>query len=135
MLNMAEDDEIIEAALKFKSKRRNSLIKSEKEPKRDRTASGDEYRALLGNMKRPAPRVLIALYETAMRLNEVIRLPLTYSDEKAGFIRLPAAYVREKKRRNVPISPELQTVLNELKAEQKKFLAFRAEYSRAMGSQ
>src|SRR5215469_7729573 len=30
------------------------------------------------------------------------------------------AYDKEKKRRNVPISPELQTVLNELKAEQKK---------------
>jgi len=89
-LNMAEDDEIIEVAPKFKSKEKNSLIKSEKERKRDRIASEDEYRALLGNMKRPAQRVLIALYETAMRLNEVIKLPLTY----VGFIRLPAAYVR-----------------------------------------
>jgi len=93
-LNMAEDDEIIEVAPKFESKEKNSLIKSEKERKRDRIASEDEYRALLGNMKRPAQRVLIALYETAMRLNEVIKLPLTYVDEKAGFIRLPAAYVR-----------------------------------------
>jgi integrase len=120
MLNMAEDDEIIEAAPKFKSKGKNSLIKSEKERKRDRIASEDEYRAILGNMKRPAQRVLIALYETAMRLNEVINLPLTYIDEKAGFIRLPAAYVKEKKKRNVPISAELQAVLNELKSEQKK---------------
>jgi integrase len=55
-----------------------------------------------------------------MRLNEVINLPLTYIDEKAGFIRLPAAYVKEKKKRNVPISAELQAVLNELKSEQKK---------------
>jgi integrase len=120
MLNMAEDDEIIEAAPKFKSKGKNTLIKSEKDRKRDRTATDEEYRALLANMERPAQRVLIALYETAMRVNEVIKLPLTYLDEKAGFIRLPAAYVKEKKKRNVPISPAVQAVWNELKAEQKK---------------
>ena len=38
----------------------------------------------------------------------------------AGFIRPPASHVKEKKKRNVPISAELQIVLNELKAEQKK---------------
>jgi hypothetical protein len=47
MLNMAEDDEIIEAAPKFKSKGKNNLIKSEKSRKRERVASDDEYRALL----------------------------------------------------------------------------------------
>ena len=120
MLNMAEDDEIIEVAPKFKSKGKNSLIKSEKDRKRDRVATEDEYRALLGNMRRPSQRVLIGLYETAMRANEVLKLPWTFVDEKAGFIRLPAPYVKEKKKRNVPISPELQTVLDELKAEQKK---------------
>ena len=41
-----------------KSKGKNSLIKSEKERKRAGIASEDEYRALLGNMKRPAQRVL-----------------------------------------------------------------------------
>jgi len=120
MLNMAEDDEIIEVAPKFKSKGKNSLIKSDKDRKRDRIASEDEYRTLLGNMRRPSQRVLIGLYETAMRATEVLKLPWAFVDEKAGFIRLPASYVKEKKRRNVPISPELQTVLDELKTEQKK---------------
>jgi len=41
-------------------------------------------------------------------------------DEKAGFIRLPADYVKEKKKRTVPISPEFRAVLAELKAEQAK---------------
>src|SRR5438105_10105534 len=73
ILNMAEDDEIIEAAPKFKSKGKNSLIKTEKDRKRDRVCTAGEYKALLENMPRPAQRVLIALYESAMRLNEVIK--------------------------------------------------------------
>jgi integrase len=120
MLNMAKDDEIIEAAPKFKSRGKNTLIKSEKDGKRDRVATGEEYRGLLDNMRRPAQRVLIALYETAMRANEAIRLPWAYVDEKTGFIRLPKEYVKEKKKRTVPISPELRAVLDELKAEQRK---------------
>jgi len=113
LLNMAEDDGIIDAAPRVN-------LKTEKDRKRDRVASEHEYKALLKNMARPAQRVLIALHETAMRANEVMRLPWTFVDEKAGFIRLPAYYVKEKKKRNIPISPELQAVLSELKAEQKK---------------
>jgi hypothetical protein len=56
MLNMAKDDEIIEAAPKFKSRGKNTLIKSEKDGKRDRVATGEEYRGLLDNMRRPAQR-------------------------------------------------------------------------------
>jgi len=45
----------------------NALIKSEKNRKPDRVASDEEYQALLDNMRRPAQRVLIAQYESAMR--------------------------------------------------------------------
>jgi integrase len=113
LLNMAEDDGIIEAAPRVN-------LKTEKDRKRDRVASGDEYKALLENMPRPAQRVLIALYETAMRANEVIRLPWSIVDEKGGFIRLPKEYVKEKKKRNIPISPELRKTLDELRAEQRR---------------
>ena len=113
LLNMAADDGIIEAAPSVN-------LKTEKDRKRDRVASEKEYKSLLVNMPRPAQRVLIALYETAMRANEVLRLPWNMIDEKAGFIRLPADYVKEKKNRTVPISPDLRRVLDELKAEQKK---------------
>ena len=82
--------------------------------------SADEYKGLLEKMQRPAQRVLICLYEAAMRSNEAIKLPWTYVDEKAGFIRLPAEYVKEKKKRNIPISQALQVVLNELREEQNK---------------
>src|SRR5262252_39373 len=76
--------------------------------------------ALLDNTSRPVQRVLIALYETAMRSSEVIGLTWPMVDEKAGFIRLPADYVKEKKKRTVPISPEFRAVLSELEAEQAK---------------
>jgi integrase len=113
MLNLAADDGIIETVPKMK-------LQSEKGRKRDRIASEDEYKALLENVARPAQRVLIGLYETAMRVNEVLRLTWDRIDEKAGLIRLKAEDVKEKAPRRVPISEELQSVLDELKAEQRR---------------
>ncbi|MBI1997963.1 MAG: tyrosine-type recombinase/integrase [Deltaproteobacteria bacterium] len=95
-------------------------LKTEKDRKRDRVASEQEYKSLLDNMPRPTQRVLLALYDTAMRATEVLRLPWNMIDEKAGIIRLPAGNVKEKKNRTVPISPELRRVLAELQMEQKK---------------
>ena len=97
LLNSALDEEILEESSRFTSKRKSaSLIKSEKNRRRDRVASRTEYEELLSNMKRPAQRVVIALFETAMRLNEVMNLTWPLVDEKAGFIRLPSSYVKEK---------------------------------------
>jgi integrase len=123
LLNLFEEDGIVEgyAAPRFTSNNgKNALIKSERDHARKRVCSADEFKALCENMPRPAVRVLAALNLTAMRVNEVINLPWSYVDEKAGFIRLPAEYVKEGKPRNVPIVPELQAILNELKAEQRK---------------
>jgi len=114
LLNLAEDDGIIERAPKIK-------LPTEKDRKRDRIASDDEYQALLGYMRRPAQRVLIGLFETATRVNELLRIKWDqHVDEKAGFIRLKADETKEKKPRSIPISPALKGVLNELKAEQRK---------------
>ncbi len=101
LLNLAADDDIIDKVPRIK-------LKSEKELKRDRIITDDEYRALLDSTARPVQRVLIALYETAMRSGEAINLTWAMVDEKAGFIRLSAHYVKEKKRRTVPISPVLR---------------------------
>jgi integrase len=121
LLNLAEEDEVIEAAPRFTSKNgKNALIKSERDHARKRVCSADEFRVLCESMPRPAVRVLAALYYTAMRVNEVINLPWSYVDEKAEFIRLPAKYVKEGKPRNVPIIPETSAILNELRQEQKK---------------
>ena len=113
LLNLAADDGIIEKVPRIK-------LKSEKELKRNRIGTDDEYRGLLKNTSRPVQRVLIGLNETAMRVNELLSLTWDRVDVKAGFIRLPAVCVKEKKKRTVPISPQLQAVLDELKAEQTK---------------
>jgi len=113
LLNLAYDDGLIDNAPRMK-------LESEKSRKRDRIASDDEYQAMLGCMPRPAQRVLIGLYESAMRVNELLRLQWDMVDEGAGMIRLPAEYVKEKAPRIVPIMDGLQAVLDELKMEQRK---------------
>lgn len=62
LLNLAVDAEIIDNVPSFRK-----LIQSEKNRKRDRVATVEEYQALLSYMKRPSQRVLIALHESAMR--------------------------------------------------------------------
>src|ERR1044071_9300356 len=110
LLNLAEEDGVIETAPRFTSKNgKNALIKSERDFARKRVCSTEEFTALCEHMPRAAVRVLTALNLTAMRVNEVINLPWSFVDEKAGFIRLPGSYVKEGKPRMVPIVPELQT--------------------------
>jgi len=113
LLNLALDDGLLETVPRMK-------LQSEKSRKRKRIASEEEYQALLGSMSRPAQRVLIGLYESAMRVNELLNLPWGMVDEKAGMIRLPAEYVKEKAPRNIPITDGLQAVLDELKMEQRR---------------
>jgi len=121
LLNLAEEDGIVDAAPRFTSKNgKNALIKSERDYARKRVCTLAEFRALCERMPRSAVRVLTALNLTAMRVNEVTNLPWSFVDEKAGLIRLPAAYVKEGKPRTVPILPEMQLILNELKGEQRK---------------
>jgi integrase len=115
LLNLAVDAEIIDNVPSFRK-----LIQSEKNRKRDRVATVEEYQALLSYMKRPAQRVLIALHESAMRPKKPINLTWDRIDEKAGLIKLKAEDVKEKAPRNVPISLPLRAILQELREEQRK---------------
>ncbi len=119
LLNLAvdEEEELIESVPSFKK-----IIQSEKSRKRKRVVSTEEYGNLLKDMSRPNQRVIIGLYETAMRVNEVVKLTWDKVDDKAGMIRLKAEDVKEKAPRTVPISPQLQAVLIELREEQKRVL-------------
>jgi integrase len=95
-------------------------LQSEKPLKRTRVASEEEMTRLLANLKRHWQRPIIGLLETAMRVQEMLKLTWEKVDEKAGVIRLKAEDVKEKAPRVVPISPTLQAILNELKAERRK---------------
>ncbi len=97
----------------------NFNLQSEKSLKRDRTATEEEYSAILANMPRHYQRPLIGLYETAMRVNELLSLTWDRVSEKDGFVRLKAEDVKEKAPRSVPISENLRAVLAELRGEQK----------------
>jgi integrase len=95
-------------------------LESEKPLKRNRVADDDEIARLLSNLARHWQRVVIGLLETAMRVQELLKLTWDKVDEKAGVIRLKAEDVKEKAPRVVPISPTLQAILNDLKAERRK---------------
>jgi integrase len=83
-------------------------------------ASDDELSRILANLDRHWQRPVIGLLETAMRVNELLKLTWDKVDEKAGVIRLKAEDVKEKAPRVVPISPTLQAILTELRAERRK---------------
>jgi len=67
MLNLAADDGIIENVPPIK-------LDSEKKFARKRVVSEEEYEALLKGTARYLQRVLIGLYETAMRISEILNL-------------------------------------------------------------
>ena len=95
-------------------------LESEKSLKRSRKASNEEYQMILDHMPRHYQRPLIGLYETAMRVNELLKLTWDRVSERDGFIRLRAEDVKENEARSVPISQNLQAIFSELRAEQKQ---------------
>ena len=113
MLRLAADEGIIENAPTIK-------LDSEKKFARKRVISDEEYQALLDASPRYLQRILIGLYETAMRKSELLNLIWDRVDERAGVVRLLPEDTKEDDKRIVPITPALQEVLNELKAEQRK---------------
>jgi integrase len=115
LLNVAADQDtpILEAVPRFK-------LPSEASRARTRTVNEDEYAAILARLRRPQQRYVIALYETAMRRDEPMKLTWDKVDLKMGLIRLMAEDVKEDYPRRTPISWELRQVLEELKAEQKR---------------
>ena len=115
LLNVAADQEppLIESVPRFK-------LPNETSRARSGTIDPEQFAAILSHMKRPAKRYTIALYETAMRLNEPMKLTWNKIDLKAGLIRLAPEDVKEKYPRRTPISWELRQILEEIRAEQRK---------------
>ena len=113
MLRLAADEGIIENVPTVK-------LDSEKKFARRRVVSDEEFKALLDASPRYLQRVLIGLYETAMRRDELLKLTWNRVDEGAGVIRLLPEDTKEDDKRIVPITPALQEILSELRAEQKR---------------
>lgn len=113
MLRLAADEGIVENVPTVK-------LDSEKKFARRRVVSDDEFKALLDASPRYLQRVLIGLYETAMRRDELLRLTWDRVDERAGVVRLLPEDTKEDDKRIIPITPALQEILSELRAEQRK---------------
>ncbi len=113
MLNLAAKEGKIKELPSFE-------MESEKKFARKRVISEEEYQKLLRQSPRYLQRVLIGLYETAMRISEVLELTWDRIDERVGVINLLPEDNKEDDKRTIPISPTLQEVLDELRMEQKK---------------
>ena len=113
MLRLAADEGLIESVPTIK-------LDSEKKFARKRVVSEEEYKALLEASPRYLQRVLIGLYETAMRKSELLNLIWDRVDERAGVIRLLPEDTKEDDKRIIPITPALQDVLTELKGGQRR---------------
>src|SRR5262249_53679760 len=104
LLNLALEDGVLEAAPRIRLKNEHDRI-------RTRTVTAEEYATVLSHMGREQQRYYIALWETAMRLREPLKVTWAKVDLKAGLIRLKAEDVKEKYPRRIPISWELRQVL------------------------
>jgi integrase len=113
LLALARDEGLIETVPVIK-------LYDEKRFARERFITEEEHKALLATVKRPVQRVLICLYETAMRPAEPLALTWPKVDLKAGVIRLAAEDVKEADKRVIPISSTLRALLEELREEQRK---------------
>lgn len=113
MLTLARDEGLIETVPVIK-------LYDEKKFARERFITEEEHQAILSTVKRPVQRILICLYETAMRPGEALALTWPKVDLKAGVIRLAWNETKEADKRVIPISPVLREVLEELREEQRK---------------
>ena len=56
--------------------------------------------------------MLVIAMSTGMRPGELRRLQWDYVDRKAGFIRLPATFTKEKREKVIPINHHVRGVLD-----------------------
>jgi integrase len=108
-LNLAADEGLCEAPPR---------IKKERETTRERTLTAKEYQTLLDVSPRWSQRVIIAASETGFDQGVILRL--TWDSVKDGLIKVQGGRSKTGARQIVGISPALQTVLDELKAEYRK---------------
>ena len=58
--------------------------------------------------------IIITAFHTGMRKGEILNLKWQNIDRKAGFIRLPAEMVKEKKAKSIPINHHVQEVFDKI---------------------
>jgi integrase len=87
MLKLAEDDRLIESAPRIK-------LDSERKFARKRVVPEVEYE-LLQASPRYLQRVLIGLYDTAMRKSELLNLEWNRVDKRGGVVRLRPGDTKE----------------------------------------
>jgi integrase len=78
---------------------------------RKRTIGIGEYVKLLDAAPKHFRGVLIVAMNTGMRPGELRRLTWAHVDKKAGFIRLPADFTKEKQAKVIPINHHTRAVL------------------------
>ncbi|MEX0804836.1 MAG: tyrosine-type recombinase/integrase [Candidatus Binatia bacterium] len=106
-LNLASDEGLCDGAPR---------VKKERETPRERTLTDDEYRALLEASPRWLQRLLIGANETA--IDQGVLLRLTWDSMRDGLIK--AGRDKTGVRQRVGISPALNAVLDELRAEYRR---------------
>ncbi len=107
-LNLAADDSLCEGMPK--------RWKREKETARDRTLSDDEYRRMLNAPPRWLQRCIIAANETALDRGALIALTWDSVHDGLVSIKRPKTGVKQR----IGVSPALEEVLEELRAEFRK---------------
>lgn len=80
---------------------------------RSRTLTFNEYVNLIDVAPVHLRAFLIIAFHTGMRRGEIRQLKWSYIDREAGIIRLPAAVVKEKKDKSVPINHHVEKVFKE----------------------
>ena len=108
-LNLAADEGLCEGAPR---------IKKERETPRDRILTDDEYKALLGVSPQWRQRVLIVANETA--LDRGVLINLTWDSVNNGLIKVNGGRDKTGADQRSGISPALQDVLDELRAEYRR---------------
>ena len=112
MLRLAEQEEVIDRAPLGKLHKPKN--------KRKRVASPQEYQGLLEASSSHLQRILVCCYETGMRSGEIKGLTWEKVDWKEGFIRLKAEDTKERKPKNIPISPALRSVFLDVRRDQRE---------------
>jgi integrase len=81
---------------------------------RRQTVSMTDYLRLLAAAPRHFRGLLVTAMNTGMRPGELRRLTWAHIDRKAGFIRLPAEFTKEKRAKAIPINHHVKEVLSGL---------------------
>ena len=108
-LNLAADEGLCDGAPK---------VKKERETPRERTLTDTEYKALLDASPRWLQRVVIGANEAA--LDRSVLINLTWDSVRDGLIKVKGSRAKTGGRQCIMISPALQEVLDELRAEYRR---------------